>query len=173
MMKPWHFEKTDFYERLTEADQALFRKVCPPQRYEKGHHIFCLGDPASSLHIIDEGQVKLVKPTLGGKVRILAICGPGDFIGEAFLSTTTHYQADAVAQSGVVTCAMNRSQFLNITKQSATFALVFSEVLADHLAHCRNLLGASFDPVKLRLVRALLDQARHFSVRHGDLGWIR
>ncbi len=90
MTKPWHIEKTDFHARLAEADRALFYKTCPPQRYEKGHHIFYLGDPASSLHIIDEGQVKLVKPTLGGKVRILAVCGPGDFIGEAFLSMATY-----------------------------------------------------------------------------------
>lgn len=128
MTKPWYIESTNFYERLTEADLDLFRKVCPPQRHKKGKHIFCLGDPASSLHIIDEGQVKLVRPTLGGKARILAVCGPGDFIGEAFLSTTSHYQADAVALLEVVTCAMNRSQFLDITTQSATFALVFSEV---------------------------------------------
>lgn len=46
-------------------------------------------------------------------------------------------------------------------------------MLADHLAHCRNLLGASFDPVKLRLVRVLLEQARHFGVPHSEPDWVR
>ncbi len=68
---------------------------------------------------------------------------------------------------------MKASQLLDIITQNTTFALVFSEVLTDHLAHCRNLLGANFDPVKLRLARALLDQARHFGVPHDEPGWVR
>jgi CRP-like cAMP-binding protein len=45
-------------------------------------------------------------------------------------------------------------------------------VLADHQTHCRDLLGASFNRVKLRLVRVLLDQVRHFGVPHGEPGWV-
>lgn len=45
-------------------------------------------------------------------------------------------------------------------------------MLADHLTHCRDLLGASFDRIKLRLVRALLEQARHFGTPLAEAGWV-
>lgn len=59
-----------------------------------------------------------------------------------------------------------------IITQGAAFALAFAEVLADHLTHCRDLLGASFDRVKLRLVRALLEQARQFGALFDEAGWV-
>lgn len=115
MMRPWFTEKTGFQKRLTAADRALFQRICPPRRLSKNSCIFHAGDPAVSLHLIDAGHVKLVAPTQGGKERILAVCGPGDLLGETFLSGAPRYQASAVTATTAVTCAMSRAQFLELT----------------------------------------------------------
>lgn len=171
MTKLWRVEKTGFQGRLTPEDKALFREVCPPQRHKANSCIFRAGDPALSLHVIDAGQIKLVLPNIEGKERILALCGPGDLIGETFLSGAHRYQADAVTLTEVVTCSMSRAQFLQITRASATFALSFSETLADQLLHCRTLLGTGFDSVKVRVVKVLLNMTQHFGKPLEEPGW--
>lgn len=49
----------------------------------------------------------------------------------------------------------SRAQFLELTEANATFALVFTALLADYLSGCRTLLRFGFDPVKLRIARVL------------------
>lgn len=171
MIQPWRTERTDFQRRLSPADGALFREVCPPRDHPKGSCLFHAGDPAGSLHLVDAGQVKLVLPTPEGRERILALCGPGEFFGEAFLSGAQVYQASAVTATEAVVCALSRRQFLELTGASATFALVFAEVLAEQLAGCRSLSGSGFDPVKLRVARVFADHAKRYGAALPAPGW--
>lgn len=168
-MEPWFVKNTGFRERVASEDMAVFRRVCPKKAYPQGRVIFRSGDPATHLHVIVAGQVKLVTATGGGKERILAICGAEDFIGEAFLSRD-RYRMDAVALVDCVTCPMSREQFVRVTEETATFALAFTEILADHLAHCRSALGTSYDSVGVRVVKTLLVQLEHFGTPLPD-GW--
>ena len=170
-MKPWFLNNTDFYKRISKEDLELFRRISPRLHYRKGDLIFHAGDPATALHLIEEGQVKLVSFHPKGKARILAICGHADFIGEAFLKEENRYSADAVAMTEVSACPVSRAQFLQLAEESATFALTFSEILADQLFYCRNQLGDTFDPVKLRVIKVLLQQTQYFGKALERDGW--
>ncbi len=170
MTKPWFVRNTEFSERLDLRDRQMFMRVCPEKRYPRGEAIFRVGDPATSLHIIAEGQVKLVTAAPGGHERILAICGPDDFIGEAFLREAQVYRVDAVALTSAVTCPMSREQFLELALRAPTFTLSFAEILASHLFGCREQLSYAYDPIKQRLVRTLLEQAERFGRPLGG-GW--
>jgi len=160
--KPWFVEDTGFSWRMSDEDRGTFMRICPDKHYPKGSAVFRMGDPATDLHVIAAGQVKLVSTSPSGNERILAVCGPDDFIGEAFLHEAEFYRADAVALTDAVTCPVSREQFLRLARKAPTVALLFSKILASQLAHCRAQLGGSFDPVKKRVVRALLEQARRF-----------
>ena len=169
--KPWFVKNTDFAGRVSEEDMAVFRRVCPDRRYPKGSAVFHAGDPATDLHVIVQGQIKLVTPTPSGSERILAVCGPSDFIGEAFLEEASRYRVDAVALTQVITCPVSRGQFVRMATQAPTFALTFAEILAGHLFHCREQLSTSYAPVKVRLIKALLELSRRFG-QAGDDGWV-
>jgi CRP/FNR family transcriptional regulator, cyclic AMP receptor protein len=168
--KPWFVRDTGFSEQLDPRDRQMFMRVCPKRLYPRGDTIFRLGDPATSLHVIAEGQVKLVTVAPSGHERILAICGPDDFIGEAFLGEAQHYRVDAVALTAVVTCPMSREQFLELALRAPTFTLSFTEILTSKLFSCREQLSYAYDPIKQRLVRTLLEQAERFGVASGG-GW--
>lgn len=170
MSKPWFVRDTEFSERLDLRDRQMFMRVCPEKRYARGEAIFRIGDPATSLHVIAKGQVKLVTAAPGGNERILAICGPNDFIGEAFLQEAQAYRVDAVVLTATVTCPMSREQFLELALRAPTFTLSFAEILASHLFGCREQLSSAYDPIKQRLVRTLLEQAERFGKRLGG-GW--
>ncbi|MDQ3460462.1 MAG: Crp/Fnr family transcriptional regulator [Deinococcota bacterium] len=171
IMKPWFIRDTDFTRVVSEEDRATFMRVCPDRRYQKGDTIFRMGDPATDMHVIAEGQVKLVSPTASGQERILAICGPFNFIGEAFLLEESHYRVDAVALTDVTTCPMSREQFLQLSVTAPTFALSFAEILASHLFHCRQQLSDGYDPIKFRVVKVLIEQAHRFGEQVGDTDW--
>ncbi|MEM7737155.1 MAG: Crp/Fnr family transcriptional regulator [Deinococcota bacterium] len=163
-MKPWFVTDTGMTNRLTDNDWDVFHTICPSRQFTKGDVIFHAGDPASHLHIVADGQVKLVTVTPTGNERILAVCGHEDLIGEAFLSAETYYRADAVALTDARTCPISREQFLAVVREAPNFALGFAEVLAEQLFGCYEQLGDSYAPVKYRVAKVLLEQVRRFGV---------
>jgi CRP-like cAMP-binding protein len=171
-MKPWYIKNTGFTNVVSEDDMSTFRRVCPDRRYRKGDLIFHAGDLATDLHVIAQGQVKLVTPTAAGSERILAICGPNDFIGEAFLSHDAQYRVDAVALTEVMSCPISRDQFMKMSLEAPSFALTFAEILASHLFYCREQLSNSYAPVKVRVIKALLEQADRFG-EVLDEAWVK
>lgn len=161
-MNAWFVRETGFASRMEPEDRSTFMRVCPDVRYAQGNVIFRLGDPATHMHVIAEGQVKLVTPTASGHERILAICGPDDFIGEAFIHEADTYRVDAVALTHTTTCPMSRSQFKELALKAPSVSLGFMEILASHLFDCRQQLESAFDPIRTRVAKALLDQCRRF-----------
>jgi CRP/FNR family transcriptional regulator, cyclic AMP receptor protein len=62
---------------------GLWRKVVEFRRKES---IFSQGDPSKTLMYIQEGSVKLTVANAAGKEAVVAILGPGDFVGEGCLA---------------------------------------------------------------------------------------
>ena len=172
MVKPWYVKDTAFAQRVSDEDMAVFMRVCPDKRFKKGDLIFYAGDPAVSLHVLAQGQVKLVASTANGSERILAILGPNDLFGEAFLSENAAYRVDAVALTDAITCPVSREQFTEMALKAPTFVLTFAEILASHLFDCREQLSSSYAPVRSRVAKVLLEQAGRFGVAEGE-GWTR
>ncbi len=170
-MKAWYVKDTAFTQRVSQEDMAVFQRVCPEKRYPRGSVVFHAGDPASDLHVIALGQVKLVTLTATGNERILALLGPNDIFGEAFLSENAHYRVDAIALTDTITCPVSREQFMQMANEAASFVLTFTEIITQNLFDCRDQLSTSYAPVKSRIIRVLLEQAERFGQASGD-GWV-
>jgi CRP-like cAMP-binding protein len=160
--QPWYIRNSGFLERVDPEDRDVFLNTCPERRFAPGETIFRIGDPATSLHIIANGKVKLVRPTMDGHERIVAVCGADDFIGEAFLRDSDTYRVEAIALTQVMTCPISRQQFKLVAARAPAFALTFTEVLASHLFYCRDQLSATYDPVRVRVTKILLEHAERF-----------
>jgi len=171
-MKPWYIKDTQFMQRVSEKDMSIFLKVCPQKPYQKGDAIFFAGDPASDLHVIATGQIKLATMTASGGERILAILGPNDFFGEAFLSANAYYRVDAIALTETVTCPVSRNQFIQMAVEAPNFVLTIAEILAQHMFDCRDQLSSSYAPVKARLAKVLCDLAERFGEKRSD-EWVK
>lgn len=171
--RPWFVPDTGFGERIAPADHQIFMRVCPDRTYASGETIFREGDPAEQLHVVARGRIKLTRLTPDGRERILAIAGPDDLIGEAFLREDAVYLADAVALGEAVTCPMTRGQFQRLSLQAPTFALSFAELLSESLFRCRDQMGGDYAPIKIRVAQTLLDQARRFGTPSDeDADWL-
>lgn len=151
--------------QLPGLHQACFRS-----HHHKGDVIFRTGDAATDLFLIEKGQVKLVSLTAAGQERILAISGEGDFIGDAFLSAKPVYRVDAVALTDVTTCHIDREKFISVARQEPTLALQFASLLTRHLFESREQLSNSYDPIKVRLAKTLINYAERFGEARGE--WV-
>jgi len=158
----WFAKGTSFKEVMAGEALAAFMRVCPERPFERGEYLFHQGEPATSLHVIASGTVKLVVPTASGHERVIAVVGPEDMIGEAFVLDEPVYRVDAIAMTPVQSCPMNRAQFMQIVLRAPDFPLRFSTILATSLIRCREALAHTLDPVKVRIAKVLLDQARRF-----------
>ncbi len=148
---------------------ANSHQLWPNKLYEKGSVIFHAGDLATDLHIIAEGQVKLIAHTSSGVERILAICGPNDFIGETFLQDNAVYQVDAVALNNTTTYSISRQSFLEMVQRNPSIALTFSQIMISYLSHCREQLSGSYAPIKTRLAKVFLEQVERFGQTRDDM----
>ena len=163
----WFAQDTHFSEVMKGDVMDEFMRVCPERPFARGSYLFRQGDPATQMHVIAKGQVKLVSLTPEGNERVVAVVGPDDFIGEAFVIDTAHYLLDAVAITDVVACPMDRDQFTRLALHAPAFTVRFAEILATNLVQCRQLLTHSLDPVKRRVAKVLLDQAERFGEPQG------
>ncbi len=168
-MQTWTVQNTDFSNLVSSQSIANFHQLWPNKLYEKGDIIFHAGDSATDLHIIAQGQVKLIAYTPSGVERIVAICGPNDFIGEAFLQDNAAYQVDAVALAGTTTYSISRQSFLEMTQRDPSIALTFSQIMVSYLSHCREQLSGSYAPVKTRLAKVFLEQVERFGQTKDDM----
>jgi len=169
--RPFIVRNTRFSEVVDRQDMDVFMRVCPERPFGRGDAVFRAGDPAREMHVIAKGRVKVTVATPEGEERILAICGPDDFIGDAFVSEGAAYRAEAVALTEVVTCPISRDQFLQMSLKAPGFVLGVCEILSGHLFDCRAQLASGYDPVLVRVAKVLLDLAARFGEPEGE-GWV-
>ncbi len=82
------------------------------RRFRRNEVIFHQGDPGDSLHIVDEGAVKIILPSPDGEEAIIATLREGDFFGELALLDGAPRSATAVALDSTTTLTLPRDALL-------------------------------------------------------------
>ena len=130
--------------------------------YRRAETVFAQGDPADRVMYIKHGGVKLSVLSPGGKEAVVAVMGPGDFIGEGSLAGQT-------VRMGTAT-AMTPSTLVGIDKREMTRALhadhqlsdiFIAYVLSRNIRVEEDLIDQLFNSSEKRLARTLLLLARY------------
>ncbi len=156
------FRDVSILDNLSSSDLDTFYSICKRRHYKKDDYIFHIGDNASTLYIVLEGQVKVVSLNASGKESILTIAGPRDFIGVAFLNENEVYRANAVARNEVLICPVMRDQFLELSVRVPAFVVNYSKLLTNQLFECRSKFRLTSAPIKARVAQVLLEQAQMY-----------
>ena len=77
-----------FDVRLFLDSAGLERKIA---KFRGKETVFTQGDPAKNVMYIQEGGAKLTVVNEAGKEAVVAILGPGDFLGEGCLAGQTNF----------------------------------------------------------------------------------
>jgi CRP/FNR family transcriptional regulator, cyclic AMP receptor protein len=131
-------------------------------RFQPKETIFAQGDPTEIVLYIQEGSVKLAVVNETGKEAVVAILGPGDFLGEGCLAGQTICMATATAITPATVLMIEKAKMTRVLHDEHEFSDRFiAFMLARNLRVEEDLIDQLFNSSEKRLARILLLFARY------------
>jgi CRP/FNR family cyclic AMP-dependent transcriptional regulator len=130
--------------------------------YQPTDVIFCQGDASESVLYIQEGAVKLSVQSHGGKEAVVAMLGPGDFMGERALAGHPVRLEAATAMTATTVLSIPKRQMIRLLHdQHALSDRFITYILARNIRIEDDLIDQLFNSSEKRLARTLLLLARY------------
>lgn len=150
-------------EFLTEASQYLnledLSKNRNIKRYKKKEQIFTEGNAAHQLYFIQSGNVKTYRTTEAGKEFVIALYGPGDFIGQLSLlaSAGTYAETASVLEDAEI-LAIPKDDFTQLLYFNKEVSNTFFGMISNNIIELQEqLVDMAFATVRQRTAKVLLD----------------
>jgi CRP/FNR family cyclic AMP-dependent transcriptional regulator len=130
--------------------------------FRKRQTLFSHGEPARNVLYIQEGNIKVAVTSAAGKEAVVAILGPGDFLGEACLAGQPLRISTATAMTPGSALAIANAEMLRLLHTEHEFSDRFiSYMVTRNLRTEEDLINQLFNSSEKRLARALLLLARY------------
>jgi CRP-like cAMP-binding protein len=143
---------------------GLGRKVA---KFRGQETVFTQGDPARNVMYIQEGGVKLTVTNEAGKEAVVAILGPGDFLGEGCLAGQSNCIATATTIAPTSVLVIERNEMNRVLHEEHEFSDRFiAYMLARKIRVEADLIDQLFNSSEKRLARTLLLLARYGAPGH-------
>ena len=125
--------------------------------YSKNQVIFSQSDRAAAVFYIQSGKVKLTVVSNAGKEAVIAILGPGDFLGEGCLAGRPVCLATATAMSDCSIVRLAKPATIRVLHEEPAFSEMFvSYLLTRNMRIEEDLVDQLFNSSEKRLARVLL-----------------
>jgi CRP/FNR family cyclic AMP-dependent transcriptional regulator len=131
-------------------------------KYKKGQVLFSQDDPSTNVMYIQSGNAKLTIVNPQGKEAVLAILGPGDFVGEGCIIGNPVRMATATAIAPLNVTIIDKKEIMRVLHEQGEFAERFiNYMLERNIKIEADLVDQLFNSSEKRLARALLILARY------------
>jgi len=161
--------RVPIFSSLSDQEFTFIAKCLVQRRFDAGELIFSEGEACAGLYVIEFGNVRIFKSSIGGREQVLAIDGPGSSIAELPVFDGGNYPASAQAITNCSLFFFSKQDFQALCLQHPQVALKVLRVVG---ARLRKLVGIieelSFTTVRHRLVALLVRLAKSGSKREGD-----
>ena len=139
--------------QLHALSAVMARKSAP-----KNRTIIKAGDPTDSLYIVIAGRIKVQMSDDEGKEVILAVLGPGDFVGEMGLLDGAPCAASVVTTEQSEFVVLSKEDFNALLKNNFELAMVIIRSLVKRLREAdRKIESLALLDVYGRVARVLLE----------------
>jgi CRP/FNR family cyclic AMP-dependent transcriptional regulator len=108
-----------FDVKLFLDSAGMGRKVA---RFRRKDIIFAQGEPAKHVTYIQEGSVKLSVVNETGKEGVVAILGPGDFLGEGCIAGQSTCMATATAVASTTVLIIDKNEMIRALHSEHEFS---------------------------------------------------
>ena len=123
--------KVSLFAELTPQDLRRIAAVADEHAFVDGETIAGQGDPGDELHIVVEGEVRVMRVDTGtGSDLELATRTQGDVVGEMALITQEPRMASLVASGEVRTLRLGRMEFEGVLRERPDTAIAVIRVLS-------------------------------------------
>ncbi len=144
---------------LSKKQKETLSRITELHSYEKDDFIFRAGDPANSLYLIRQGDIKLVNYDSEGREKIVAIFSKGELIWEGLFLHEVSFPFSAISVNESKVCRIP-SSFVEGLLREGNGAAAMVEVLSKklHDANERNMILSTSDP-KAKVARLFVYRA--------------
>jgi CRP/FNR family cyclic AMP-dependent transcriptional regulator len=126
-------------------------------KMRKNESIFRQGDPADAVFYVRSGRIQLTVVSDQGKEGIIALFGPGDFLGEGCLAGQPIRVASAVAAVPSALSRIEKDTMIRLLHEKADFSEKFLSFLVSRNIQVEaDLVDQLFNSSEKRLARLLL-----------------
>jgi CRP/FNR family cyclic AMP-dependent transcriptional regulator len=157
--------KTRLEEKQTFDAQAFLKSAGVASevvKYGSKETVFAQGDPATSVLYIQKGGVKLAVVNEVGKEAVVAILGPGDFLGEECVAGQPICTATATAITPTTALIIEKHTMIRVLHGQHQFSDRFIAYMIERNIRVEeDLIDQLFNSSEKRLARALLLLARY------------
>src|SRR5438552_2875113 len=101
----------DIFEELEETQLEEIAGLLEEQRVPAGTTLFREGDVGDSMLIVTAGRIRISTRDAGGRERVYAVFGDGEFFGEMGVLTGEPRNADAVAEVDSGVLVLTKAEF--------------------------------------------------------------
>src|SRR5271167_3101209 len=138
---------------------GVARKVV---EFKKKEVIFSQGDPGQNVLYIQKGRVRLSVVNETGKEVVVAVLGPGDFLGEGCLVAQPIRIGTATAIAAATVLVIEKKEMVRVLHVEQAFSDRFiSYMLSRNIRTEEDLVDQLFNSSEKRLARTLLLLARY------------
>jgi CRP/FNR family transcriptional regulator, cyclic AMP receptor protein len=138
---------------------GVSRKV---EGFRKNEIIFRQGNPSNNVLYIQKGTVKITVMNEAGKEAVVALLGPGDFLGEGCLSGLPLHLGTAIAITPTTALAIEKNEMTRVLHTEHALSDRFiSYMLVRNIRIEEDLTDQLFNSSEKRLARTLLLLARY------------
>lgn len=151
--------KIAFEVKVFLDSAGLGRRV---EKFRAKETVFAQGAPAKNVLYIQDGGVKLTVVNKTGKEAVVAILGPGDFVGEACLAGQSICIATATAIAPTSVRVIEKDEMMRALHDEHELSDRFiAYMLARNIRVESDLIDQLFNSSEKRLARTLLLLARY------------
>jgi len=148
------FDLRSFLETAGVARQIV--------KFRRAEKIYSQGDPARGVKYIQEGGVKLSVTNEEGKEAVVAMLGPGDFLGEGCLAGQPVCMGTATAIVPTSILFIEKAEMMRVLRTEHVFSDLFiAHMLTRNIRVEEDLVDQLFNSSEKRLARTLLLLARY------------
>jgi len=157
-----YLKQIPLFAHLKDAQLKAIASQCKKVLFKKGSVIFHKTDMSTDLYIVDAGDLKAMLSDDEGDEIVLAHFSKGAFFGELSLLDGKGRSATIVADSDSELSVLSQADFLELLNKDPKIAVALMTTLVERLRKAdEKIESLAFQEVSERLIRALLDGAKH------------
>ncbi len=149
------FKGIPLFADLSDADHGLLLKVAMRRRYPRHTLLVQEGDAGERFHLLRQGRAKVYLGNPGGREVILAILGPGDFLGEMALLDAEPCSANVMTLEESEFVSIGKGEFQQVLASSPSMAVNLLKALSQRLREANQ----QIESLALKDVQARVEQA--------------
>ena len=127
--------RVPLFSMLTSSQASVVADAVTKRRYKKGDSIVEQGKKSDALTILLTGRARVVSSDSRGREVILAILGPGDYVGEMSLIDQKPHSASVLAEVQTDVLILSRQEFAHCMPDSGSMAYAVLRGLVQRLRH--------------------------------------